>query len=155
MHQSIPYVTVLATFPSLFGISFLTCFSVSLITCDSMSSYLRPLYCISVPSPPLVIISFPRSLPRPLPPASAPSLFPPSLPQPVPPSRPHLYIRRSQFSNLISPHHHRTDRQRYTDVPFSGRAVIPTVENQCLPTKIRYALIPKCNSLAASVDISR
>ena len=45
-------------------------------------------------------------------------------------TRPPLEIRRTQLSNLMSPHNHRTDRPRYKDAPYSGRTVIPTVENQ-------------------------
>ena len=47
-------------------------------------------------------------------------------------TRPPLEIRRTQLSKLMSPHNHRTDRPRYKDAPSSGRAVIPTVENQGL-----------------------
>ena len=46
--------------------------------------------------------------------------------------RPPLEIRRTLLSKLMSPHNHRTDRPRYKDAPSSGRAVIPTVENQGL-----------------------
>ena len=47
-------------------------------------------------------------------------------------TRPPLEIRRTLLSKLMSPHNHRTDRPRYKDAPSSGRAVIPTVENQGL-----------------------
>ena len=47
-------------------------------------------------------------------------------------ARPPLEIRRTQLSKLMSPHNHRTDRPRYKDASSSGRAVIPTVENQGL-----------------------
>ena len=47
-------------------------------------------------------------------------------------TRPPLEIRRTLLSNLMSPHNHRTDRPRYKDAPSSGRAVVPTVENQGL-----------------------
>ena len=47
-------------------------------------------------------------------------------------SRPPLEIRRTQLSKLMSPHNHRTGRPRYKDASSSGRAVIPTVENQGL-----------------------
>ena len=48
-------------------------------------------------------------------------------------TRPPLEIRRTLLSKLMSPHNHRTDRPRYKDAPSSGRAVIPTVENQGMP----------------------
>ena len=47
-------------------------------------------------------------------------------------TRPPLEIRRTLLSKLMAPHNHRTDRPRYKDAPCSGRAVIPTVENQGL-----------------------
>ena len=47
-------------------------------------------------------------------------------------TRPPLEIRRTLLSKLMSPHNHRTDRPRYKDAPSSGRADIPTVENQGL-----------------------
>ena len=46
--------------------------------------------------------------------------------------RPPLDIRRMQLSKIMSPHNHRTDKPRYKDAFSSGRAVIPTIENQGL-----------------------
>ena len=58
-------------------------------------------------------------------------------------TRPPLEIRRTLLSKLMSPHNHRTDRPRYIDAPSSGRAVIPTVENQglsVLPVNFHFLL---------------
>ena len=41
-----------------------------------------------------------------------------------------LYASSSRNSKQMSPHNHRTDRPRYKYASSSGRAVIPTVENQ-------------------------
>ena len=60
----------------------------------------------------------------------------------------------------MSPHTHRTDRSRYKDAPSSGRAVIPTVENQGLSVLqlnaegLTYAKLEVIRQLADSSQVA-
>ena len=68
-------------------------------------------------------------------------------------TRPPLEIRRTLLSKLMSPHNHRTDRPRYKDAPSSGRAVIPTVENQGLSVLQLNAIRVVVGALAIRVVV--